>query len=92
MAVRKKKPELDDYLDPALRKKLAPIEPASGRVGVAYYNKLVEERNQMAEALLRVARQTVQFSPPLHLLRPDRRDLLKMITEPLGIEIRKEEE
>lgn len=92
MAVRKKKPELDDYLDPALRAKLAPLEPASGRVGVADYNKLVEERNRMAEALLRVSRQTVQFTPPLHLLRPDRKDLLKMICEPLGITIRKDEE
>lgn len=92
MAVRRKKPELDDYLDPALRRKLAPIEPAAGRVAVADYNKLVEERNRMAEALLRVSRQTVQFAPPLHLLRADRKDLLKMICEPLGIALRKVEE
>lgn len=89
----KKKPEVEDLIDPRIRAKLAPIERAEGRAPtLAAYNKLVDDRNRMAEALTQIARQTVQYTPPLHLLRYERRMLRDMIANPYGITFKKDSE
>lgn len=88
----RKLPPIEERVNPELRARLAQLEHASGRVAVADYNKLVDERNRMAGVLLKIASQTVQFAPPLHLLKPDRRRLYEWIAAPLGIAIPAEEE
>lgn len=81
----RKKPT--DVIPPKLRKRYAPMKPLKDGAGVTVedYNKLVEDRNELAGVLEALAIHGFKFHPPMHLPRPDRAVLRRLFGGPLGM-------